>query len=39
MLYGTVLARYPVYLARWDRPPVSSEAEPPAEAAESKPSA
>ena len=40
LLYGTVLARYPVYLERWEQPAPSAEAEPqpPAEAAEGTPS-
>jgi len=37
LLYGTVLARYPVYLERWDQPAVSAEAAPPAEPAETEP--
>ncbi len=27
LVYGTVLARYPVYLARWEQPAVSAEGE------------
>ena len=38
LLYGTVLARYPVYLERWEQPAVSVEAESRAEPAESEPS-
>jgi hypothetical protein len=38
LLYGTVLARYPVYLERWEKPEEAVEEEPPSEAAESTPS-
>jgi len=37
LLYGTVLARYPVYLERWEQPARSVEAAPPGEPAETEP--
>ena len=41
LLYGTVLARYPVYLARWEQVSEAAETqpEPPAEPAENAPGA